>query len=222
MGNLINIGGRYANVDAVENLIRYVTRTRPNEQRRDELYGYGGAGVFRYDTPEIMAARFNAVQDAYEISRRKGRRMVHEVFSVADREFGGLNCDMGLLNQIALELCRVYYSQGFQAVYAIHWDKEKKMHIHFAVNAVSFVTGKKFCTSVRGNRDRGRSFNTKLYQYCKMLHPEIGWEWNQPEEYEYGYTSVSIRIGAIQQPENRIRKAVYFKDRETVPLLKES
>ncbi|RKI36726.1 hypothetical protein D7V86_25340 [bacterium D16-51] len=52
--------------------------------------------------------------------------MVYEVFSVTDREFEGLNCDMELLSRIALELCNGYYSQGFRSVYGIHWDKGEK------------------------------------------------------------------------------------------------
>lgn len=208
MGNLINVRGRYANVDAVGNLIRYITRTRMNEQRRDELRGYGGAGVFRCDTPEMMVMRFEAVQDAHGIKSKNGRKMLHEVFSVTDREFKGLNCDMGLLNQIALELCGEYYRQGFQAVYAIHWDAGKKLHIHFAVNAVSFVTGKKFDTSVGGNRERERVFNKKLCHYCGMLHPESNWQWNLPEEYKHTFVSIRAVTGKVL--ENSGNKAIYF------------
>ena len=215
MGKLINMGGRYANADAVDNVIRYVTRTRSDEQRKGELQGYGGLGFFRYDTTETMIARFKAVQNAYGIGYRKGKRMFHEVFSITDREFEGINCDMKLLNQIALELCGEYYRQGFQVVYAIHWDKEKKLHIHFAVNAVSFMTGKKFITSAKGNSERERLFNEKLYHYCCMLHPGSRWQWFLLGKYEYcgyGHTSISICIGAVQVPERNIRRAIYFSE----------
>ena len=37
MGKLINIGGRYANAEAVDKVIRYVTRTRTNETRAENL-----------------------------------------------------------------------------------------------------------------------------------------------------------------------------------------
>lgn len=217
MGKLINMGGRYANADAVDNVIRYVTRTRSDEQRKEELQEYGGLGFFRYDTTETMIARFKAVQNAYGIGYRKGKRIFHEVFSITDREFEGINCDMKLLNQIALELCGEYYRQGFQVVYAIHWDKEKKLHIHFAVNAVSFMTGKKFITSKDGNNERERLFNEKLYCYCRMLHPENNWFCSPPvkrEYYGYGHSTLSFRIGPspMQMPEKSIRKAVYFSE----------
>lgn len=217
MGKLINMGGRYANADAVDNVIRYVTRTRSDEQRKGELQGYGGRGFFRYDTTETMIAHFKVVQNAYGIRYRKGKRMFHEVFSITDREFEGINCDMKLLNQIALELCGEYYKQGFQVVYAIHWDKEKKLHIHFAVNAVSFMTGKKFITSAKGNSEREHLFNKKLYHYCRMLHPDSRWQWFLPEKYKYygyGHTSISIRIdpSPMQMPKKSISKAVYFSE----------
>ena len=217
MGKLINIGGRYANAEAVDKVIRYVTRTRTNETRAENLQGYGGLGIFRYDTVEMMIGRFKAVQDAYGIRHRKGKRMFHEVFSITDMEFKGINCDMKLLNQIALELCGEYYRQGFQVVYAIHWEEEKKLHIHFAVNSVSFMTGKKFITSREGNRERERLFNEKLYCYCRMLHPENSCLWSPPirrKYYRYGHSTASIRIrpgsSLFQMPQKNIRKAVYF------------
>lgn len=36
--------GKYTNNDAVENVLRYVTRTRPMEDRADELIAWGGWG----------------------------------------------------------------------------------------------------------------------------------------------------------------------------------
>ena len=102
-------------------------------------------------------------------------------------------------------------------VYAIHWDKEKKLHIHFAVNAVNFMTGKKFITSKDGNNERERLFNEKLYCYCRMLHPESSWLWLVPakrEYYGYGHSTLSFSIGPspMQMLEKSVRKAVYFSE----------
>ena len=42
MGKLFNMNyGGYFNEDAVSNVIRYITRTRKNEDRKNELIGWG-------------------------------------------------------------------------------------------------------------------------------------------------------------------------------------
>ncbi|MCI9080088.1 MAG: relaxase/mobilization nuclease domain-containing protein [Lachnospiraceae bacterium] len=168
MGKLINIKGRYDNADVVGNVIRYITRTRANETRFNELRGYGGAGVGNYDSPEVMEQRFNTIQKLYGINYRKGRRIFHEVFSITDSEFENIGSDMGIVNQVALEMCREYFNEGFQVVYAVHREEIKKLHIHFAVNAVSFITGKKFDTSVEGNRHREQKFNEIMKRYYEL------------------------------------------------------
>ncbi len=167
MGKLINIKGKYKNTDAVSNVIKYVTRTRENEKRSNELVTYGGTGVGNYASPEIMEQRFNIVQNLYGINYRKGRKVLHEVFSITDSEFKKIGSDMGLVKQIALEMCREYFNEGFQAVYAVHWEEEKRLHIHFAVNSVSFVTGKKIDTSINSNDRRGEKFNKIMERYYK-------------------------------------------------------
>ena len=178
MGNLINISGKYSNRDAVDKVIRYITRTRENEMRRDDLRGYGGAGVGSYAPPQVMIDRFKAVQNCYGIGYRGGRRILHEVFSVTDREFTDMGRDIASVNRLASELCLEYYRMGFQVVYAVHWDMEKKLHIHFAVNAVSYRTGKKINTFRRENWYRENRFNNIL-RYCCASVPFTGDEFDK-------------------------------------------
>ena len=79
MGELINIKGAYKNKDAVSNVIKYVTRTRENETRHNELISYGGAGVSNYTEPMQMIYMFDTIQKLHGINYRKGRRIFHEV-----------------------------------------------------------------------------------------------------------------------------------------------
>lgn len=53
------------NEDAVEKVIRYITRTRKNEDRADELITWGGMGVGCYASSELVIERFRAVQEVY-------------------------------------------------------------------------------------------------------------------------------------------------------------
>ena len=168
MGMLIMLGGRkasYVNEDAVANVIRYVTRTRKNEDRRNELFGYGGAGVGYYLEPEMMIQQFLYVQCNHNIHYRRGRRMYHEVLTIREDEFDKLNRDMSIANRIALECCMIYYLQGHQVVYAVHWDQDKFVHIHFAVNTISFIDGRKWHTSMREGTSREKKFNEIMRGY---------------------------------------------------------
>ena len=72
---------------------------------------------------------------------------------------------MDAVNQMALEMCMEYYNEGFQVVYGVHWEETKKLHIHFAANAVNYITGRKFDTSVTGNLYRKHRFNEIMKEY---------------------------------------------------------
>lgn len=163
--------GKYVNEDAVENVIHYITRSRVNEGRREELMGYGGAGVGIYLLPDQIIGQFLYIQKVHGIDARKRRRVYHEVFGLQDSEFAELNCDMDVLHRFARECCQVYYQRGYQVVYAIHWEpfNGKKMHIHFAVNTISFRDGKKWHTSKVDLRERERLFNGVLDYYQKAM-----------------------------------------------------
>lgn len=48
-------------------------------------------------------------------------------------------------NQLAMQIC-AYYAGRFQIVYSVHEDTDN-LHIHFVLNTVSYVDGKKFTES---------------------------------------------------------------------------
>ena len=168
MGMLIMLGigkSSYVNEDAVANVIRYVTRTRKNEDRRDELIAYGGAGVGYYLGSEMMIQQFLYVQRNHNIHYRRGRRIYHEVLTIREDELDKLNRDKHIINRIAAECCMIYYQQGHQVVYAAHWDSEKYLHIHFVVNTINFIDGKKWHTDMRERRSREKKFNEIMRTY---------------------------------------------------------
>ena len=92
MGKLVQkTRGTYVNDDAVENVIRYVTRTRANEDRRNELIFFGGAGVAQ--EPEQMITQFKYIQRAFRSSANLGKKITHEVFSFHQQEMQELDLD---------------------------------------------------------------------------------------------------------------------------------
>jgi len=152
----------FNNVDAVENLIHYVTRTRENEDRADDLITCGAAGAGYYQTAEDMIQQFKYVQNTYRINSRKGRRMYHEVLNLLDNEAAWLNYDPFWFWKVGIEDCQIYFQLGFQAVFAVHYEESKHYHFHFAVNSISFIDGRKWHTSFLEKNQRESIFNDIL------------------------------------------------------------
>ncbi len=166
-----NTGGyyknNYTNQDAVAKVIRYVTRTRADESK-DDLVFYGAIGAARFGSTDDIIQQFCCVQNAYGIERRGGRRMYHEVFSLMDEEVAWLGNSRESLWQLAMECAMVHYGMGFQVVFAAHWEKGGHFHIHFAVNSISFINGRKWHMSLDEIRQREELFNRILYN-CRVI-----------------------------------------------------
>ena len=158
----------YTNVDAVENLIRYVTRTREYESRGGDLIAYGAVGTDYLHSVDDMIQPFLYVQHVYGINSRGGRRMYHEVLNLKDVETQRLGNDPNIFFQIGMECCQIYYQMGHQAVFGVHWEQEKRCHIHFAVNTINFINGKKWHTPMPEIKQREAVFNEILYRYHAM------------------------------------------------------
>lgn len=163
MGILLTMRqGNYTNRNAVSNVIHYVTRTGKRADRADELQGCGGCGIGIYDNSEDIIQQFLCVQNCYGIKNRGGRRMFHEIFCLEDGEFRGIGCSVDILKQIAMECSKIYFNLGYQVVYGIHHEEEKKWHIHFAVNSINFLNGRKWHTNMRESFGREQRFNEIL------------------------------------------------------------
>lgn len=158
----------YTNQDAVAKVIRYITRTRMDE-RKDDLVFYSAIGATRFGSTDDIIQQFCCVQNAYGIERRGGKRMYHEVFSLTDGEVAWLGNSRELLWQLAMECAMVYYGTGFQVVFAAHWEQGGHFHIHFAVNSISFINGRKWHTSISEIHQREGLFNRILYSCRPVL-----------------------------------------------------
>lgn len=154
----------YSNLDAVKKLIRYITRTRESEDREKDLIAYGAAGAGYDFHPDIIIKQFLYVQNEYAINSRGGRRMYHEVFNLYDFEAADLNYDRMQLFCLGMECSKIYFKMGFQAIFAVHWERGKHYHIHFAVNSINFTNGLKWHTSLEEIKQREDLFNQILFR----------------------------------------------------------
>ncbi|MDE7176345.1 MAG: relaxase/mobilization nuclease domain-containing protein [Lachnospiraceae bacterium] len=175
--------GRYTNRDAVEKVIRYITRTRPMEDRANELITWGGMGIATYQTPELAIEQFCHLQTAHGIASRGGSRIFHEVLGIKEEEFAKLGYDYDRVCQIAMNCAKYYYAMGHQVIYAIHHAKgdcqsrTQSLHIHFVVNAINFLTGNKWHTNMRENHTRVQIFNDYMRSFMipDAFETEIFW-----------------------------------------------
>ena len=163
----MNYGGYY-NTDAVENVIRYITRTRANEMKEEELICWGSYNTLIYNEagipdPEVAINQFLGVQMFYDIKKRKGKRMYHETLNLLPDEYFFLLGDQYRFPCLLYECCKYYDNMGFQVVYALHLSKSKGVHIHFAINAVNYKSGLKWHTLGYDDWLRQQAFNSYIY-----------------------------------------------------------
>ena len=125
-------------------------------------------GVGCYASPELAIEQFRAVQEVYGKKADGGRRIYHEVLGFTDEEFEQMWRDYGLVYQIAVECAKKYYSIGHQVVFAIHHaphnnhGRNSGVHIHFAVNTVNFMNGRKWRSYFQESSNRGQTFNQNM------------------------------------------------------------
>lgn len=132
---------KYQNKDSAEYVIRYITRTRKNEDRAHELLWYGSYHGFLYKKPvEEIIAEFEYIQKQY---RTPGSLMCHYVMHISVELYSKMNNDLDILNAYASECCKYIFNLGYQNCFAIHYSAEDKLHIHFAINTTNYRTGYK-------------------------------------------------------------------------------
>jgi hypothetical protein len=136
----INLSKRqFTNENATENLIRYITRTRLNEDRRHELLscGYNYASN---KTVEEVIREFEFVQNWH---KSKDCMMIHYVLRFPPDVKKAFKNNLIALDCFAQECCRYLFSIGHQTCYAIHLQDVDDLHVHLAINAVNYKTGNK-------------------------------------------------------------------------------
>lgn len=120
---LIMMNKPYNDDEALETVVSYILRSG---------YGYcGGYGVdMNYPVQQMQQVKVLWGKD-------HGRRVRHFILSFIRAEPIGYEQAM----RLGLEICR-YYSD-YQSVYGLHTDTDN-LHLHFAVNTVSYKSGKMY------------------------------------------------------------------------------
>lgn len=124
----------YYNKDAVKKLIYYILSDEKTPNRI-----YGGVGVST-DNKENAVKQFFAVKQAYR--NTKGKQAIHFWISFDEKELHSLEEFRHIGYGIAS-----FFGGEYQIIFALH-ENTDNYHIHFVVNTVNFITGKK----IRWNR----------------------------------------------------------------------
>ena len=102
---------------------------------------YGAQGLLVGTADEMYA---DIMDEKKEFSKDGGRMAVHMIVSFDKDMMEYVGPKTAL--QIGYDICAACFP-GFQVIFGIH-DNTDNLHIHFAVNTVSYYTGKKFSKSV--------------------------------------------------------------------------
>ena len=112
----------YNGEEALENVVNYVLRSGR----------YGGLAV----DPEYAVFQMQLVKQLW--SKTDGRQVRHIILSFSEHEVLDY-CDA---MKYGYQICQ-YFGDRFQIVFGLHTDTDH-IHLHFAINTVSFADGSKF------------------------------------------------------------------------------
>ena len=125
---VLKILNDYSNTDAPEKLIDYSVRKA--------IFSDG----FAVD-PNHAAEQIHAVKSFW--CETDGRQMVQFILAFDDYE--NVSLDNDEIIRIAERFCGLFYDR-FQIVYGVHFDSGN-IHIHFAMNNVSYIDGKRYLSN---------------------------------------------------------------------------
>lgn len=119
---------------------------------------YGAQGLLVGTADEMYA---DIMDEKKEFSKDGGRMAVHIIVSF-DKDMMEYIDTMTAL-QIGYDICAACFP-GFQVIFGIH-DNTDNLHIHFAVNTVSYYTGNKFSKSVYDLWNMKKEIGCIVYSY---------------------------------------------------------
>ena len=61
------------------------------------------------------------------------------------------------------------FSAWLQTVFAVHWEEQKRYHIHFTVSTINYLNGRKWHTSLSEIKQREEIFNNILLNHQRQM-----------------------------------------------------
>ena len=124
------MSGSYDNEDAVKNVCNYIMDYK-------KTCGFvGGRSVL----PGTAVLEMETVQNIW--GEQRGRRMRHFILSFDDIDDVTFEEAYAIASDVA-----EYYAASYQIIFGVHIS-QAHTHIHFGLNTVSFIDGKKFSEGI--------------------------------------------------------------------------
>lgn len=148
MPNVIIVRNIYPDIGSLKRVSRYVK----------ECAYVGGYAV----NPEYAFDEMRLIKEAHH--KTEGVQLKHFLITFSNREI--LELDFDDLHVLAVNVGRLFGE--YQMVYGIHTDA-KYVHLHFCMNTVSFIDGKKYSDGLAGFN----KVKNLLVQTYPKFHTEV-------------------------------------------------
>lgn len=166
MANFKMVKENYLSESAIYNVIYYILNS-PDLRYKSYIgmpIPYNSSGLV--EEAEYAAKIFQWVRHIYGKDEEEKRLLEHFIFGFAPQDCVSLYYAEEITQKIA-----EFIGQRFQVVCGVHVHEQEHrsyIHIHMAVNRVSYIDGNKF-------GERYGDCNLIL-EYAKMIAPDINWE----------------------------------------------
>ena len=125
----------YDSEEAAANLVHYI---------KNKAVYFGGGAV----DPNHAAEQMAMVRRVFD--QQNGSLMYHFILAFSEAE-SKHHCNYAGLREDAYTICD-YFSSAYQIIFGIHRNDDR-WHIHFAMNRVSFIDGRKYRSDKRADID---------------------------------------------------------------------
>lgn len=153
--------GRYLNEDSIMYVIKYDLREGKHKENLSQLISWGALGAPEWNGAEGVIDAFKTVQILHTRKGAHGRYIDQELYDFSEEELEAIQESGADVDAIARKMAREFFEEGVQVLYAVHSRDEhnRDIHVHFAVNTVSYRTGKKRRENKTDTRNRSWKMN---------------------------------------------------------------
>lgn len=159
--------GEHRNTDAIDKVIHYIFSS--------SFYAYGGVNrVFGINEQAIVDS-FKVIQEHFD--KTDGKHIQHIIIGFDKKEGIGI----GMAYNIAIAAAQ-YIGNRFQCCYAVHKgssDNPNYVHIHLAINTVSWLDGNRYYETNQNLYDLAGYLNNStgdMYYWKVRTDPSCSWE----------------------------------------------
>lgn len=138
---------RYEKDKDIQELTQYIAGEGTNKEK-EEVFYIGSKGL---DQEHDKAAK-QIIKMQRALKKNNGRRMYHMIIS-----FNTSTKNLLKVKAVSKAVAKIIYEEGYLVYYGIHTSTDN-LHIHFAIDSVNYLSGKKWHKS----RSEFMSFRDKV------------------------------------------------------------